>query len=90
MTTIDEAVAPVVAAFQKIEEAERNYRTALRTAIAEGPQGTQAEIGRRINRNRETLRQDALSEEERTALREKEVERQRARREAAKKGSRKA
>lgn len=82
MTTIDD----VVAAYQGIEEAEVNYRATLRQALAEGTV-TQAELSRRLGRNRDSLRQDAMPEEERKKLREKEVERQRARRKAAKGGS---
>jgi hypothetical protein len=83
VTTIND----VKAAYAKIEEAEVNYRATLRQALADGV--IQADLMRALERNRETLRQDAMPEEERTALRTKELERQRARREAAKTGGRK-
>lgn len=75
VTTIND----VIAAYQKIGEAELNYRATLREALTEGAV-TQAEVSRKLDRNRETLRQDALPEDERTALRDKELKRQQARR----------
>lgn len=86
VTTIND----VKAAYAKIEEAELNYRATLRKAFAEGTV-TQAEVSRELNRNRETLRQDTMTEQERADYREKELERQRARRaaSAAAKGGRK-
>lgn len=83
MTTIDD----VKAAFARIEEAEVAYRATVRAALTAGVK--QADLARELNRNRDSLRQDAMPEEERLKLREKEVERQRARRAAtaAKKGN---
>lgn len=75
VTTIDD----VKAAYAKIAEAELAYRDTLRKALAEETV-TQAEVSRELNRNRETLRQDAMTEAERADYRAKELERQRARR----------
>ena len=74
MTTLDD----IKAAHAKIAEAEAHYRDVLRAGIADGVK--QADVVRELGRTRETVRQDAMPDEERAALRE--VERQR--REAAK------
>lgn len=77
MTSIDD----VEQAFRAIDQAERGYRETVRKALAEKTT-TQAEISRRLGRSREMLRQDAMSEDERAAIRATELERQRARRAA--------
>lgn len=75
------SVDDVVNAYNAIEEAWENYRKTLRACIeegsAEGRTGRQAEISRRIGRTREALRQDAMTNEERAALRQAEAERRR-------------
>jgi CRP-like cAMP-binding protein len=73
MATIPE----VVDAFAGIERAWEHYRETLRSALQDGSEGTQAEIGRRLGRSREQLRRDAMSASEREALILTEVERKR-------------
>jgi len=77
MATEDE----VVAAFEDIERAWENYRQTLRSYIAEGvtegASGRQAAIAKRLNRTREMLRRDVMTEEQREALRQVEAERKR-------------
>jgi hypothetical protein len=76
------SVDDVVAAWDAIEDAWDNYRKTLRDCIAEGTDegrsGRQAEISRRIERTREMLRRDAMTTEQREALRIAEMERKRA------------
>ncbi len=84
MATEDE----VVAAFEDIERAWENYRKTLRSYIAEGitegASGRQAAVSKRLGRTREMLRRDAMTEEQREALRQAEAERKR---QAAKKAT---
>jgi hypothetical protein len=76
------SVDDVVAAWEGIEKAWEHYRETLRACIAEGTEegrsGRQAEISRRIDRTREMLRRDAMTPEQREALRIAEMERKRA------------
>lgn len=76
------SVDDVVNAFQEIDRAWERYRAALRACIAEGAEegrsGRQAEISRRLNRTREMLRRDAMTDDQREALRIAEMERKRA------------
>ncbi len=78
MATEDE----VVEAFENIERAWEHYRTTLRSylaeGVAEGVSGRQASISKRLNRTREMLRRDAMTDEQREALRHAEAERKRA------------
>ncbi len=84
MATEDE----VVAAFEDIERAWENYRKNLRSYIAEGvtegSSGRQAAVSKRLGRTREMLRRDAMTEDQREALRQAEAERKR---QAAKKAA---
>lgn len=77
------SVDDVVNAWNAIEKAQEHYRRTLRACVeegeAEGKSGRQAEISRRIGRTRETLRQDAMTDEERAQLRKAEADRRRAR-----------
>jgi len=73
------SVDDVVSAYHAIGEAWETYRATLRACIeeggAEGRTGRQAEISRRIGRTRETLRQDAMTPEQREQLRRAEADR---------------
>jgi hypothetical protein len=77
MPTVDD----VVEAYEGIEKAWEHYRDTLRACIAEGEaegrSGRQAEISKRLNRTREMLRRDAMTDEQREALRIAEAERKR-------------
>ncbi len=77
MATEDE----VVEAFEGIEKAWQHYRATLRSYLAEGVEGErgrQAAISKRLNRTREMLRRDAMTDEQRDVLRRVEAERKRA------------
>ncbi len=77
MATEDE----VVEAFEGIDRAWERYKTALRSylaeGVAEGVSGRQAAISKRLNRTREMLRRDAMTDDQREALRHAEAERKR-------------
>lgn len=75
VTTIND----VEQAYRAIGEAEHAYRDTVRKALAEKAT-TQADLVRRLGRSREMLRQDAMTEDERAAIRAAELDRQRARR----------
>lgn len=74
-------VDDVVEAFNAIEAAWERYRATLRACLAEGAAegiaGRQAEISRRLDRTREMLRRDAMTKEQREALRATEADRKR-------------
>jgi hypothetical protein len=72
----------VIDAWRGISEAEERYRETLRAAIADGV--PQVEIAKAIDRTREMLRRDAMTDEQREDLRQSEAERLRRRREAQK------
>ena len=80
MTTMP-SVDDVVEAFEGIEKAWEHYRTTLRACLAEGEAegiaGRQAQISKRLDRTREMLRRDAMTYEQREALRVAEAERKR-------------
>lgn len=80
VTSVDD----VVAAYAEIEQAWERYRFILRACLAEaeGQQGRQAEISRRLGRTREAIRQDAMTAEQREQLRKAEADRRRARNQA--------
>lgn len=67
----------VIEAWRAIDAAEQRYRAILRQALDGGVQ--QAEISRALGRTRESIRQDALSEEERAEIRRRDAERKRNR-----------
>jgi hypothetical protein len=77
MPSVDE----VVEAFEGIEKAWERYRATLRACLAEGEAegiaGRQAQISKRLNRTREMLRRDAMTDEQREELRRQEAERKR-------------
>ena len=79
VTSVDD----VVTAYSKIEQAWEQYRATLRECLAEGEaegvQGRQAEISRRLGRTREAIRQDAMTDEDRERLRKAEADRRRMR-----------
>ena len=68
----------VIEAYEEIARAEERYRATVRAAIAEGVK--QASIARALNRTRESIRRDAMNEEERDQLRNAEAERHQGRR----------
>jgi hypothetical protein len=70
----------VIEAWQAIADAERRYRDAVRSAIADGVQ--QAAIAKAISRTREKVRRDAMSEEKRAELLKADAERVRKRRQS--------
>lgn len=76
------SVDDVVEAFQEIEKSWERYRATLRAALAEGEAegiaGRQAKIAKRLDRTREMLRRDAMTDEQRAELRAVEAERKRA------------
>lgn len=63
----------VVKAWNGIAEAEQRYRQTLRAAIAD--EVPQVEISRAINRTREMLRRDAMTDEERAEVRRADLAR---------------
>jgi predicted GIY-YIG superfamily endonuclease len=75
-------LAEVIAAWEAIEAAVENYRTVLREALASGIQ--QGDIADALERTREMIRRDAMTDEQREELRQVEAERHRKRREDAK------
>ncbi|MEV1013848.1 GIY-YIG nuclease family protein [Micromonospora sp. NPDC049801] len=72
---VSERLAEVVEAFDTIRQRERDYRTALRRALANGVQ--QRAIAEALGRTREMIRRDAMTEEQRDQLRRAEASRQR-------------
>lgn len=70
----------VIEAYREISRAEERYRETLRAAIAEGV--TQTAISRALDRTREMIRQDAMSEEQRAEMRRAAANRQQRRRES--------
>ena len=70
----------VIDAWKAIGAAELNYRAVLRKALANGVQ--QVEVAKALDRTREMIRRDAMTEDQREALRKAEAERKRARKAA--------
>lgn len=68
----------VIEAYQEISRAEERYRKTLRSALADGV--TQTAISRALDRTREMIRQDAMTDEQRAELRRAAAERQRRKR----------
>lgn len=66
----------IVKAFNAIDEAERRYRALLREALAAG-KVQQVEVSKALNRTREMIRRDAMTDEQREALRRADAERRR-------------
>lgn len=77
MTTVPE----VVEAWAAYQAAEEHYRTTLKAALT--VRGNQTKLAVALNRSREILRQDAMTDEERAAIRAADAERKRRLREAA-------
>lgn len=72
------ALPEIVAAWEAIEAAVEHYRAVLREALAAGvPQGDIAEA---LDRTREMIRQDAMTDEQRAEMRRAAAERQQRRR----------
>lgn len=78
MTTAEE----VIEAYRAIGEAEQRYRELLRDAMHD--RGNQARIARELGVTREKLRVDALTDEERQAVREADAKRKAELRQRAK------
>ncbi|MFJ8690226.1 hypothetical protein [Micromonospora wenchangensis] len=68
----------VIDAWNDIARAEERYRETLRAAIADGV--PQVAISKAIDRTREMLRRDAMTDEQRAAFNRAEAERLRKRR----------
>ncbi len=66
----------IVEAFHAIEAAELRYRTILREALAKGDV-QQVEVAKALDRTREMIRRDAMTDEQRDALRRADAERRR-------------
>lgn len=77
MSTVPE----VVEAWKAIEHAEAHYREVLRAALP--VRGAQTQLVAALGRSREQLRQDAMTDAEREAIRHADAERKRRLREAA-------
>ena len=81
MVTTDE-VQEVIKAYNAIGQAEQRYRQLLRAALAE--RGNQVRIAEALGVTREKLRQDAMTDDERQAVRGADAKRKAAIRERAK------
>ena len=68
----------VIEAYEGISRAEEHYRETLRAALADGV--TQTAISKALDRTREMIRQDAMTDEQRAELRRAAAERQRQKR----------
>jgi len=77
--------ADVIEAWQAAKLAEDHYRDVLREAVK--VRGTQAELITALNRSRETLRFDAMTDEQQEAARQADLDRKARRRERASKDS---
>lgn len=75
-------VEEVIKAYRAISEAEEHYRQLLRDALQ--VRGTQARLVEALGVTREKLRQDAMTEEERQAVREADAKRKAGIRQRAK------
>ncbi|MGS2615149.1 hypothetical protein ACVCAH_11580 [Micromonospora sp. LZ34] len=69
----------IVQAFHAIDAAERHYREVLRKHLTAGTV-QQVDVVKALNRTREMIRRDAMTEEERAEMRRADAERKRARR----------
>lgn len=67
----------IVEAHRAITEARERYRELLRAGLADGV--TQSQIARALDVTRETVRRDALPDDQREALRRADAERKRER-----------
>lgn len=68
----------VIEAYRAISKAEQRYRETLREALKLGVQ--QVEISKALDRTREMIRRDAMTEEQRERMRLADAERKRAKR----------
>lgn len=66
----------IVEAYRAIGAAEENYRQLLRDALAKG-EVRQVDVAKALDLTREKIRRDAMTEEQREALRRADVERRR-------------
>jgi hypothetical protein len=71
-------VREVLAAYQKITDAEERYRATLRRALAAGI--PQVELAQALGLSREKLRQDTMTETDRERIRQADAARKRRRR----------
>jgi hypothetical protein len=76
----------IVKAWNAIGDAERQYRAILREALTSGDV-QQVEVSRALERTREMIRRDAMTDEQRAELRRAETERRRASRATATKAT---
>lgn len=63
----------VIDAWQEIARAEERYRELLRKALADGVQ--QVQVAKALDRTRESIRRDAMSEQQRAEFKAAEAER---------------
>ncbi len=68
----------VINAYEEIRQAEERYRATVRAAIADGIR--QSAIARALNRTRESIRRDAMTDDQRAELLQSEGDRLRNRR----------
>lgn len=71
------------AAVDSIRATEDHYRETLRAAISDGV--PQVDISKALDRTREMIRRDAMTDEERSELKRRAAERERERRKVPKK-----
>lgn len=69
----------VINAWNAIADAEKRYRETVRAALADGV--PQVAIAKALDRTREMIRRDAMTDEQREEIRRTEAERLRRRRE---------
>jgi len=67
----------IIEAFRAIDAAERRYRDVLRKHLA-AKTVQQVEVARALNRTREMVRRDAMTEEQRDQIRRADADRRRA------------
>lgn len=76
----------IIEAYGAIEAAERHYREILREALNNN-EVQQIDVATALKRTRETIRQDAMTDEQREEFRRADAARKRRRRQAAAKGA---
>ncbi|MFG1659125.1 hypothetical protein ACGFIY_21590 [Micromonospora chersina] len=69
----------IVQAFHAIDAAERHYREVLRKHL-KAKTVQQVDVSKALNRTREMIRRDAMTEEERAELRQADADRKRQKR----------
>lgn len=84
VTTLQDVIEAWTArceAEQALRDAEERYRETVRAALSDGV--TQSSIAKSLDRTRESIRQDAMTDEERDALKEAAAARRREKRKAS-------